>query len=211
MWLANGRLGRENTIQQPANPAMVERMTSNWARNEPQKLINNLRLSARSNNLFKRRTATSTVCGYSGHILSSFQSLVVPASLGGLGLSDSVSNAQMTSRTNWPEGRWGCKVGARDEMVPSFIFNPFSRHHTSLAIFFTQYRQPADSLRNNSSFKFHTLQCSGSRKSRNFSDAFRVKFRHFYVSSKRRRLEARNFVILILIPFKTYEKTSFIE
>ena len=33
-----------------------------------------------------------------------------------------------------------------------------------------------------------------------------------FVSSKRRRLEARNFaVILILIPFTTYEKTSFTE
>ena len=33
-----------------------------------------------------------------------------------------------------------------------------------------------------------------------------------FVSSKRRRLEARNFaVILIFIPFTTYEKTSFTE
>ena len=33
-----------------------------------------------------------------------------------------------------------------------------------------------------------------------------------YVSSKRRRLEARNFaVILFFIPFTTYEKTSFTE
>ena len=34
----------------------------------------------------------------------------------------------------------------------------------------------------------------------------------FFVSSKRRRLEARNFaVIFIFIPFTTYEKTSFTE
>ena len=33
-----------------------------------------------------------------------------------------------------------------------------------------------------------------------------------FVSSKRRRLEARNFaVIFIFIPFTTYEKTSFTE
>ena len=147
-------------------------------------MINNLRFSARSNNLFKRRTATSAVCGYSGHIFCSFQSLLVPASPGGLGLSDSVSNTQMTSHTNSPEGRWGCKVGARDEMVPSFVFNPFSRYHTSLAIFFTQYRQRADSIRNNSSLKFPTLQCSVSRKSRNVSDAFRVVYFSMYLQNK---------------------------
>ena len=49
-----------------------------------------------------------------------------------------------------------------------------------------------------------------SRKSRNFSGAFRVTI--FFRSSKWRRLEARNFaVILIVIPFTTYEKTSFTE
>ena len=36
--------------------------------------------------------------------------------------------------------------------------------------------------------------------------------RILFVSSKRRRLEARNFaVIFIFIPFTTYEKTSFTE
>ena len=35
---------------------------------------------------------------------------------------------------------------------------------------------------------------------------------YLFVSSKRRRLEARNFaIILIFIPFTTYEKTSFTE
>ena len=47
-----------------------------------------------------------------------------------------------------------------------------------------------------------------SRKSPDFSGAFRVTI--FFLSSKRRPLEARNFaIILIFIPFTTYEKTSF--
>ena len=47
------------------------------------------------------------------------------------------------------------------------------------------------------------------RKSRNFSVAIRV---FFFVSSKPRCLQARNFaVILIFIPFATYEKISFTE
>ena len=49
-----------------------------------------------------------------------------------------------------------------------------------------------------------------SRKSRNFSGVFRVTF--LFVSSKRRRSEARNFaVIFVFLLFTTYEKTSFTE
>ena len=45
------------------------------------------------------------------------------------------------------------------------------------------------------------------RKSRLFSGDMIL-----FVSSKRRRLEARNFAVtLIFIPFTTYEKTSFTE
>ena len=52
------------------------------------------------------------------------------------------------------------------------------------------------------------FKCSGqgpvSRKSRNFSGDIIL-----FVSSKRRRLEARNFaVIFIFIPFTTYEKNQ---
>ena len=51
------------------------------------------------------------------------------------------------------------------------------------------------------------LKGSVSRKSRNFSGDIIL-----FVSSKVRRLEARNFaVIFIFIPFTTYEKTSFAE
>ena len=47
------------------------------------------------------------------------------------------------------------------------------------------------------------------RKSRNFSVAIRV---FFFISSKQRCLQARNFaVILIFIPFTTYQRTSFTE
>ena len=46
-----------------------------------------------------------------------------------------------------------------------------------------------------------------SRKSRSISDGLIL-----FVSSKRRRLEARNFaVILIFIPWTTYEKTRLTE
>ena len=50
-----------------------------------------------------------------------------------------------------------------------------------------------------------------SRKPRNFNGRISGHI-IFYVSSKRRGLEARNFaVILIFIPFTIYEKTSFNE
>ena len=49
-----------------------------------------------------------------------------------------------------------------------------------------------------------------SRKCRNFSGTFRVTI--VFVSSKRTGFETGNFaVILIFIPFTTYEKTSFTE
>ena len=48
-----------------------------------------------------------------------------------------------------------------------------------------------------------------SRKSLNFSGPFLAGDIILFVSSKRRRLKARNYaVILTLIPFTTYEKTS---
>ena len=50
-----------------------------------------------------------------------------------------------------------------------------------------------------------------SRKSRNSSGAFRVTYFHLYLQSER-RLEARNFAVLLLhIPFTTYEKASVTE
>ena len=49
-----------------------------------------------------------------------------------------------------------------------------------------------------------------SRKSRKFSGTFGVTI--LFASSKRRRLEARNFaVIFVYTPLKTHEKTSFTE
>ena len=51
-----------------------------------------------------------------------------------------------------------------------------------------------------------------SRKSRKFSGIMISGDIILFVSSKRRRLEARNFaVIFVLISFTTYEKTSLME
>ena len=59
--------------------------------------------------------------------------------------------------------------------------------------------------------KLVIVQGPVSRKSRDFSACISVDI-ILFVSSKRRRLEARNFaVIFIFIPFTTYEKTSFTE
>ena len=56
-----------------------------------------------------------------------------------------------------------------------------------------------------------SVQGPVSRKSRNFSGAFRVT-NSLCIFIKRRRLEARNFVVIfIFILFTTYEMTSFTE